>query len=94
MALSDLLVSKKKDVLAATKRETVACVAEISPPGYMFYHQLRGGGYFCCQNISKLLNIPPSIESRCVEITNSSFSNHFICLYEVCYPPRGKANFF
>ena len=65
----------------------------------MFYHQPQslGGGVFCCQNISKLilkLNIPSSIESRCVEITNSSFSEHFICFKEVYHPPGEKANFF
>ena len=62
---------------------------------FIFIHiQHAMSHVFCCQSISKLINIPSIIGPTCVEITNSSFSAHFVCFYEVYHPPGQQANFF
>ena len=103
--LCDLLVSKKNYILAVTETwlrpcDTASCIAEISPLGYTFYHRPRligrggGIGFLVSDHFKVKLHSNPdysSFESMCAEISDSSFSAFFVCIYR---PPGHPANFF
>ena len=104
-SLTDLIISKTIDILAVTEtwlrpHATAACIADISPPDYIFHHRPRpvgrGGGVGFL--ISKLFNVNlhtsphnTSFESICVNISNSWFCGVFIYMYR---PPCHLANLF
>ena len=86
------------DVVAVTetwlkKNETKAAIADIAPPGYHFHHQPRsnkkvGGGVGVLVSDkfkTKVQKIPSynTFEAPSTEISSSSFSGLFICLYRL-----------
>ena len=80
--------------------DTASCIAEISPLGYTFYHRPRligrggGIGFLVSDHFKVKLHSNPdysSFESMCAEISDSSFSAFFVCIYR---PPGHPANFF
>jgi exonuclease III len=105
LPLTDLIISKTIDILAVTEtwlrpHDTASCIADISPPGYVFHHKPRpvgrGGGVGFLVSKQFKVNLQPSpnyttFESMCLNISNSCFSGHFICIYR---PPGHPANFF
>ena len=104
-SLTDLIISKTIDILAVIEtwlrpHDTASCIADISPPGYVFHHKPRpvgrGGGVGFLVSKQFKVNLQPSpnyttFESMCLNISNSCFSGHFICIYR---PPGHPANFF
>jgi len=104
-SLTDLLISKKIDILAVTEtwlrpHDTAACIADISPSGFTFHHRPRsvgrggGVGFLIAKQFKvNLLSNPEysTFESICVDISHSSFSGYFVCIYR---PPGHPANFF
>ena len=104
-SVSDLLFLKKLYILAITEtwlrpHGTAACIADISQSGYTFHHRprsvRRGGdvGFLLSNHFkvnSYLIPDYSNFESICVEISDSSFSAYFVCLYR---PPGQPANFF
>ena len=104
-SLSDLLFSKKIDILAITEtclrsHDNPACIADISPSDYSFHHRPcsigRGVdvGFLLSDHFkvnSYLIPDYSTFESTCVDISDSSFSAYLVCLYQ----PLGQpANFF
>ena len=104
-SLSDLLIYKTRNILAVTEtwlrpHDTVACIADISPSGYTFHHRPRsvkrgdGFGFLVSKQFKVKLHSNheySSFESISVEISDSSFSAYFVCIYR---PPGHQANFF
>ena len=103
-SLTDLIISKTIDILAVTEtwlrpHDTASCIADISPPGYVFHHKPRpvgrggGVGFLVSKQFKVKLQPSPNyttFESMCLNISNSC-SGHFICIYR---PPGHPANFF
>ena len=101
----DLLISKTVDILAVTDtwlkpHYTVACIADISPSGYTFHRRPRSGrrgggvGFLVSKQFNVNLHSNPeyfSFDSISVEISYSSFSAYFVCIYR---PPRHPSDFF
>ena len=103
--LPDIIISKTIDILAVTEtwlrlHDTASCIADISPPGYVFHHKPRpvgrggGVGFLVSKQFKVNLQHSPNyttFESMDLNISNSCFSGHFICIYR---PPGHPANFF
>ena len=104
-SLTDLIISETIDILAVIEtwlrpHDTASCIADISPPCYVFHHKPRpvgrGGGVSFLVSKQFKVNLQPSpnyttFESMCLNISNSCFSGHFICVYR---HPGHPANFF
>lgn len=98
--LIDLVTSKQIDILGLTEtwlkpKDTKACIADLTPPGYHLRHETRhkkgnknGGGVgilISDRFISKILKIPKfsTFEAICCEITDAknTFCFHVVSLY-------------
>ena len=79
--------------MAEKKNDNKAAIADIAPPGYYFHYQPRsnkrlggGVGVLISDNFKTKIRKNPSyntFEALSTEISSSSFSGLFICLYRL-----------
>ena len=105
-AITDLISSHSIDILALTETwikpsDTVACVADLTPPGFCFKHRpravRRGGGVgFMVSDVYQTEEVPlptySTFESFSLKITAKAFSGIFLCIYHP--EPYHKTLFF
>ena len=103
---SEYVTSKKLDIVAVTETwlkhdETKSTIADISPPGYSFFHEPRadqraGGGVGILVSDQFKTDIYPlpsfkTFEAISARIGNNSFSGFVVCLYRL---QNGTYQFF
>ena len=103
---SEYVTSKNLDIVAVTETwlkhdETKSTIADISPPGYSFFHEPRadqwaGGGVGILVSDQLKTDIHPlplfkTFETIAARIGNNSFSGFVVCLYRL---QNGTCQFF
>ena len=96
--LSEYVTSKNLDIVAVTETwlkhdETKSTIADISPPGYSFFHEPRadqraggGVGILVSDQLKTDFHPLPSLkmfEAISARIGNNSFSGFVVCLYRL-----------